>query len=219
MPMTLRHLLLISLLSLSQAAQAGQLVATVTDAQGKPLKNAVVIINPVEINNIPHRAPGVRYIDQIDKEFISRVTPVQTGTRIDFPNKDNIRHHVYSFSPAKPFELPLYSGMSSDPVLFDKPGIVKMGCNIHDWMIGYIYVTDAPYFRVTAEEGTANLEDLENGKYIASIWHPLMKQSEESSRQTIEIRTEAIEQVSWQILLRSDIRPRRSPIPMSSGYR
>lgn len=219
MPMTHRHLLLIALLNLWQTAQAGQLVASVRDAQGKPLSNAVVVLYPVAVKHISPKVPGTGEIDQLDKEFISRVTAVQTGTLIEFPNRDNIRHHVYSFSPAKPFELPLYSGMSSDPVLFDKPGIVKIGCNIHDWMIGYIYVTDAPYFRVTAEDGTAYLEDLENGKYIASIWHPLMKQPEESSSQPLEIRAGATEQRSWQLVLRPDIRPRRSPIPMSAGYR
>jgi plastocyanin len=194
-------------------------VASVRDAEGNPVINAVVILNPIDIKNIPHKAPVTREIDQIDKEFINRVTAIQTGTRIDFPNRDNVRHHVYSFSPAKPFELPLYSGIPADPVLFDKPGIVKIGCNIHDWMIGYIYVTNAPYFTVTTEEGTARLEDLEAGNYIASIWHPLMKKTEESSKQPIEIHTGATEQANWQIDLRPDIRPRRSPVPMSRGYR
>lgn len=219
MHITLRIFFPILLPGMLQAAQAGQLVASVKDAEGKPVKNAVVVLNPVEIINIPHKAPAILEIDQIDKEFIKRVTAIQTGTLIAFPNRDNIRHHVYSFSPAKPFELPLYSGMPSDPVLFDRPGIVKIGCNIHDWMIGYIYVTNAPYFSVTTAEGTASLQNLENGKYSASIWHPLMKQSEESSKQPIEIRAGATEQASWHIVLRPDIRPRRSPVPTSRGYR
>ncbi len=219
MHIRLRNLFPILLISLLQTVQAGQLVASVTDAEGKPVKNSVVILTAADNRDIPRKAPERREIDQIDKEFISRVTAIQTGTLIEFPNNDNIRHHVYSFSPAKPFELPLYSGMPSEPVLFDKPGIVKIGCNIHDWMIGYIYITEAPYFAVTTEEGTADLEALEDGMYVASIWHPLMKQSEESTRQPIEIRQGETEQLDWEIVLRPDIRPRRSPVPMSRGYR
>ena len=97
---------------------------------------------------------------------------VRTGTSVSFPNSDDIRHQVYSFSPAKRFELRLYQGTPSEPVLFDKPGLVVLGCNIHDWMLGYIYVTDDPWFAVSDEHGRAAIADLPAGRYAVTLWHP-----------------------------------------------
>ena len=96
---------------------------------------------------MPTAASPREVVDQIDKEFVPYVKPVRTGSFVQFPNKDHIRHHVYSFSAPSKFELPLYMGTPAQPVLFDKPGVVKLGCNIHDWMIGYVYVTDSPLLR------------------------------------------------------------------------
>ena len=91
--------------------------------------------------------PGREIVDQINLEFVPHVKPVVVGSPVYFPNKDDVRHHVYSFSPAKRFELPLYSGTPAAPVVFDRPGIVAIGCNIHDWMLGYIYVAETPSSR------------------------------------------------------------------------
>ena len=96
-------------------------------------------------------------IDQRDKQFIPYVTALQVGTSVWFANTDKIRHHVYSFSPAKKFELPLYAGVPAEPVVFDRPGFVTLGCNIHDWMIAYVAVLTTPYFAVTHAEGRARL--------------------------------------------------------------
>jgi hypothetical protein len=93
---------------------------------------------------------------------------------VSFPNRDDIRHQVYSFSPAKRFELRLYKGTPSEPVLFDKPGLVVLGCNIHDWMVGYIYVTDDPWFAVSDATGTLHLDALPAGRYQVTLWHPQM---------------------------------------------
>jgi hypothetical protein len=101
------------------------------------------------------------------------VLAVRSGTRVAFPNSDNIRHHVYSFSPAKHFELRLYQGTPSEPVLFDKPGAVVLGCNIHDWMVGYVYVTDDPWFAVSDAQGRVQLDSVPVGSYAVSLWHPL----------------------------------------------
>src|SRR5207302_1290602 len=98
------------------------------------------------------------------------VTAVQVGTAVMFPNKDNIRHHVYSFSPAKKFELPLYAGIPAEPVVFDKEGIVTLGCNIHDWMVAYVAVLPTPYFQVTGREGRALFSDLRAGQYTVEVW-------------------------------------------------
>jgi plastocyanin len=119
----------------------------------------------------PDAAPKAD-MDQRDQRFAPHVLAVRTGTQIRFPNSDDIRHQVYSFSPAKRFELRLYGGTPSDPVLFDKPGVVVLGCNIHDWMLGYVYVTDDPWFGVSNDKGTLILEQMPAGHYVATLWHP-----------------------------------------------
>jgi len=125
-------------------AQTTEIAARVQDAQGRPVPDAVVVAVPVDGNpRLPARARE-EVVDQVDKEFVPRVQAVLVGTPVRFPNNDNVRHQVYSFSPAKRFELPLYAGVPAQPVVFDKPGVVVLGCNIHDWMIGYVYVSESP---------------------------------------------------------------------------
>ena len=119
----------------------------VSNRSGDPIEYAVIsafVQNAEHHPAIPLNKTTV--IDQIDKEFIAHVTPIQIGTAIDFPNHDQIRHHVYSFSPAKNFEIPLYKGSPAIPIVFEKAGMVSLGCNIHDWMSAYIYVIDTPFF-------------------------------------------------------------------------
>ena len=110
-------------------------------------------------------------IDQVNKQFTPLVSVIQVGTPVSFPNKDNIRHQVYSFSPAKTFELKLYSGVPSQPVVFDKPGLVVMGCNIHDRMLAYVQVVDTPWFAKTGADGAARIEGLPAGDYQVHVWH------------------------------------------------
>jgi hypothetical protein len=100
------------------------------------------------------------------------VLAVQVGTAVAFPNSDDIRHHVYSFSPAKTFELKLYKGIPSNPLIFEHPGTVVLGCNIHDQMVGYIYVLPTPYFAKTGPSGRVELTGLPGGRYDVQIWHP-----------------------------------------------
>ncbi len=156
------------LLSSSLSTAAG-FQAEMLDQQGKPLSNAVVTLQ----GNTPPPAYSLKAdMDQRDKQYAPHVLAVHTGTQIRFPNSDNIRHQVYSFSPAKRFELRLYEGTPSDPVLFDKPGIVVLGCNIHDWMLGYVYVTDDPWFAVSDEKGQVRFDKLPAGHYRVTLWHP-----------------------------------------------
>ncbi len=154
-------------------AAAGTLGASVTDAGGAPVADAVIYA--VALGATPTVAPRPAIMDQVNKEYLPLVVPVQVGAAVTFPNKDNIRHQVYSFSPAKVFELKLYAGTPAKPVVFDKPGAVVLGCNIHDWMVGYIYVVDTPYFAKTGKAGSARLEALPAGDYQVRVWHPYMK--------------------------------------------
>ncbi|MGH7936162.1 MAG: methylamine utilization protein, partial [Chthoniobacterales bacterium] len=130
---------------------AGALDVTVKDAGGSGVPDAVVYAKRNGAK--PAHAPNRAVIDQQNKQFIPYVTAVEVGTAITFPNKDNIRHHVYSLSPAKKFELPLYAGIPAAPVIFDKEGFVTLGCNIHDAMIAYVAVLPTPFFQVTGSEG------------------------------------------------------------------
>lgn len=153
----------------SVGVSAATLNAEVVDQQGKPLEDAVLTLQgPI---GKPVVAPKAD-MDQRGQQFAPHVLAVHTGTQIAFPNSDNIRHQVYSFSPAKRFELRLYEGTPSLPVLFDKPGVVVLGCNVHDWMLGYVYVTDDPWFGVSDNKGTLKLDSLPAGHYIATLWHP-----------------------------------------------
>ncbi len=154
-------------------ASAAAVSGSVTDAGGAPVAEAVIYA--VALGAKPAGVPRPGIMDQVNKEYFPLVVPVQVGAAVTFPNKDNIRHHVYSFSAAKPFELKLYSGTPAKAVMFDKPGPVVLGCNIHDWMVGYIYVVDTPYFAKTDKTGSARLDGLPAGDYQLHVWHPYMK--------------------------------------------
>lgn len=165
-------------------ASAATFTAQVVDLQGKPLADAVVTLKGAA--SVP-AAVMKADMDQRDQEFSPRVLAVHTGTQVKFPNSDNIRHQVYSFSPAKRFELRLYEGTPSEPLLFDKPGVVVLGCNIHDWMVGYIYVTDEPVFGVTDGNGALTLENVTAGHYEATLWHPRSEDMQPSAGGAVEL--------------------------------
>ena len=111
-------------------------------------------------------------MDQKNRMFVPHVLPIQTGTAVTFPNSDDIHHQVYSFSAAKSFQLPLYKGTPARPVVFDRAGVVTLGCNIHDRMSAYIVVVDTPYFALGNRNGRAELDNLSEGKYLVHVWYP-----------------------------------------------
>ncbi|MGB8339736.1 MAG: methylamine utilization protein [Burkholderiales bacterium] len=169
----------------SMPVLAATLSARVTDASGKPLADAVVFAEPLA-GVPPSKAGQAVAIEQKDREFAPYVTVIQAGTSLTFPNRDPMRHHVYSFSPAKPFEIKLYSGDITREILFDKPGIVTLGCNIHDWMVGYVFVAETPYFAKTDKNGEAKLGDLPAGEYDLKVWHPTQRNSAAKKPQKLE---------------------------------
>jgi len=139
----LGFLISLAIFGLSFSAQAADLRIALQDAEtGTPLEDAVVEVLVPDDMHAAHTTLGEFSVDQIDKEFVANVTVVTRGSSMRFPNSDDILHHVYSFSPAKVFELPLYgNGQNIDyQQVFDLAGVVEIGCNIHDWMLGYIYV-------------------------------------------------------------------------------
>ena len=151
-------------------ASAATLEVEFSNKTGGPLADAVVYALPVDAK-VAMKAPGTAIIDQIKRTFVPKVSILQTGTSVTFPNKDNIEHDVYSFSPAKTFELKLYSGVPAHPVVFDKPGLVTLGCNIHDQMIAYVLVVDTSFFAKSDTHGIARIEGLPPGDYDIKAWH------------------------------------------------
>lgn len=158
---------------LSAPLFGGTIEAVVQDGRGGAVADAVVYAIPEGRPVPPPRRAAV--MEQRNRAFIPHVLAVQTGTAVRFPNLDDVQHHVYSFSPAKTFQLPLYKGSPPNPVTFEKAGVVALGCNIHDQMNAYIFVVDTPYFEKTAPNGRAALRDLDPGRYTVRVWAPEMR--------------------------------------------
>jgi plastocyanin len=169
---TARCLALAGALLAATGAQAANLTVTVTNEQGQPLADAVVALELK--GNRAVAAAGTRAdLGQRNRAFEPPLLVVQTGTAVSFPNFDTVRHHVYSFSPIKTFEIKLYAGTPAAPVVFDKPGIAALGCNIHDKMLAHIVVVDTPHFTRTDAKGQATLQ-VPAGDHVLKIWHPGM---------------------------------------------
>ena len=156
---------------LSPLAIAATVQVQVTDGDGRPLADAVVFLESREARQAVRPASGI-VLAQANRQFDPRVLVVPVGSSVDFPNRDTVRHHVYSFSPAKTFELKLYTGTPATPVVFDKTGIAVLGCNIHDNMAAWVVVVDTPYYGRSAASGTVVLPNVPAGSYRLRAWHP-----------------------------------------------
>tara|TARA_R110002020_G_scaffold465549_1_gene687048 strand:+ start:1045 stop:1746 length:702 start_codon:yes stop_codon:yes gene_type:complete len=155
-------------------ANAAQIA--ISSADGQPLENAVV---EIYYASAAGNSPQEENIYQRDAAFHPKVLTVPTGSHVAFPNQDTTRHHVYSFSPAKTFDLNLYLKETPPPVHFDQPGIVVLGCNIHDHMQAFIVVSDAPYTATTGAEGVLTLPSLPSGEHRVRVWHPQLDDSQQ----------------------------------------
>jgi plastocyanin len=172
-----RVLLCVLLCGTATRAPAASLVVSVLERDGKPLPGAVVTAEPDPSTSA---APPVKALmDQVNLAFLPDVLVIPVHSTVQFPNSDAVGHQVYSFSRARQFQLPLYRGKPYPPVQFDQPGVVTLGCNIHDNMIGYIFVTAAPYFGRTDARGQWQARDLPAGKFRVRVWHPLLNETQE----------------------------------------
>lgn len=179
---THRFTLLAGLALTGHMAIAASLQIQVQDKSGKPLPNAVVFLESADAKAAAKPLRGIE-VSQAAKQFSPAVTVVTTGTSVLFPNNDTVRHHVYSFSPAKTFDLKLYAGVPANPVVFDKTGIAVLGCNIHDNMVAWIVVVDTPYFGKTDAQGLLSL-DLPAGNYKLRTWHASLPTGAAATDQT-----------------------------------
>ncbi|TAL02086.1 MAG: methylamine utilization protein [Rhodospirillaceae bacterium] len=199
-------------------SHAAALVVHVT-ADGRPLADAVVTAVAGDSTTAAHSTrvrPKATMVQQF-QQFAPFVLPIQVGTTVDFPNRDPFRHHVYSFSAAKSFELKLYGGDQTETVTFDKEGIVALGCNIHDNMLAYIYVVGTPYFVKTGADGAGTISDLPAGTYAITVWHPDQKGGKPPEQQ-ITLAPDAKGELSLATDIKPEHRQRRPASVDESAY-
>jgi len=171
----------LALLTWSGLAQGGSLTVAAKQHNGKPLSGAVVTVE-AETPALPPAPPAHATMDQVNLTFVPDVLVVPVHSTVQFPNSDVISHQVYSFSSARRFQLPLYRGKPYPPVTFDEPGLVTLGCNIHDNMLAYIVVTKAPFFGRTDAKGEWSAANVPAGRYRLRLWHPLLNEPLEVER-------------------------------------
>ena len=199
------------------ATRAAQLELKLTEARGAGVADAVVSLRPADGRPIPTLTPltGVE-VQQLNRELVPYVTAVTAGTTINLPNNDTVEHHAYSLSPALKFDLPLYKPKMNRALEFKTPGVVTIGCNIHDWMIAYVVVLDTPWFAKSAESGTVTISNVPPGRYTATIWHPRLAK-EVTQEFTVADTPAAAPTVV--LTLRPDRRIRRPADATGGGYR
>ncbi len=182
--------------------------------KGEPVADAVVSLHPLDGAAVPPPTAAGEVAQQ-NQEFTAYVTVVQAGTRVVFPNKDTVQHHVYSLSKAKKFELPLYNPGQNESIVFDTPGLVTLGCNIHDWMLAYLVVVPTPWFAKTDAQGLATVT-APAGRYRLELWPPRLSAA---LTQEITLTAAATDQRDFALTLKPDRRIRRGGATKSGGYR
>lgn len=206
-------LLLLAAATLAGAA-SNPLAISVKNPRGGPVTDAVISLVPLD-GAVPPAADASVAIDQQNQEFTPYVTVVQAGTRVLFPNKDTVQHHVYSLSKAKKFELPLYNPGQNESFVFDVPGLVTLGCNIHDWMVAYLVVVPTPWFAKTGATGLATVI-APAGRYRLELWHPRLAAL---VTQEITLGPAETAQREFTLTLKPDKRIRRGGTTKTGGYR
>jgi plastocyanin len=195
------------LLCSASPATATSLSIRVQKRDGKPLSGAVLTLES-QSQRLPPVAPVSTVIDQLNLSFVPDVVVIPVGSAVSFPNSDAVSHQVYSFSSARRFQLPLYRGKPYPPVSFDQPGLITLGCNIHDNMLAYIIVTAAPFFGRTDANGEWVSANVPMGTYRVKVWHPLLNESGSSVERAFEVRSDA----RTEVVLRLARALRPSPI-------
>jgi len=204
--LSLASVLSAAFLSTAGTAMAGTVQSQISSEDGAALSDAVIFAVP---NSGPASTTSAKTLMiQENQEFDPFVLPVQMGTTVEFPNRDSFRHHVYSFSPAKPFELKLFGGTETQIVTFDKEGAVALGCNIHDNMLAYIYVVPTPYFAKTDATGKAALSNLPAGSYSVKVWHP--NQKGDSPAQTLTVAADGTADFKTTVALKRDRKAKKA---------
>ena len=187
---------------LCAGAWGATLNVLISDRNGDPV--AEVVVHATPLGAPPPRELPLKplVMSQNHERFSPHVLVAQTGAAVSFPNEDTVSHHVYSFSKPKAFELPLYKGTAYPPVVFDQPGIVDIGCNIHDRMEAHIVVVDTPYFTLTGTDGHVKLENLPPGEYIVGLYTPRLRSLPAATRITLSDVVETVLPIRFEERLR-----------------
>jgi len=197
-------------------ARAEEVRIAVTDQKDQAVGELIVWLDPLDS---PAPAPSpedlMATVEQVNEEFVPYTIAVRKGSRVEFPNRDAVQHHVYSLSKPAQFEIPLSGKEETEFVVLDQVGLVPIGCNIHDWMLSYIVVVDTPWFGATDEAGTLRLSGIPAGRYNLSAWHPRLRKADERE---ITVAVGEISSVDISLRLRPDRRIRRAPSSGGSKY-
>jgi hypothetical protein len=198
------------------AAEGSRVRVEIKDPAGKAVADAVASLTPLDRAPLltPPAEPAI--IMQEGEEFSPYVTAVVVGSQVRFPNRDSVAHHVFSQSKAKSFEIPRYRGEPKELILFDKPGVVALGCNLHDWMLAYVVVVATPHFGKSRDDGIVALPSLVAGRYRLEVWHPRIKET--VTREIAVAADDPATQVVA-VTLRPDKRIRRAPETGAGGYK
>jgi plastocyanin len=202
------HAFLAALL-LPATATAAELDVRISDGGGKAVADAVVTIRPLGRVALPVHAARRATIDQKDLAFVPYLEVMRPGDELVFRNSDRTRHHVYSFSKVRAFEFVLAPRESSPPMLLERSGVVAVGCNIHDQMIAYLYVTDAPWFARSDASGQVRFDALPAGEYEVRAWQPRMRPGSEEPRRRVVLAAAGSQALAFPLTLLPD--PRRMP--------
>ena len=134
----------------------------------RPEANVVVWVDTPNLSSPTGQRPPV--LDQRNLQFFPRVLAVQVGTSVEFPNNDRVFHNVFSFRDGKRFDLGLYPIGSVKRVVFDKPGVSRIFCNIHPQMAAYVVAVDSLIFAVSDDAGAFTLRGIPEGTYTYHAW-------------------------------------------------
>lgn len=211
-------LLAFLLTAASTPAVTADVAFKLTDQKNIPVADAVIWIVPLDPATTALRPAAAKPtdIEQIARQFEPYVSAVRTGASVRFPNSDSVQHHVYSLSPAKKFELPLHKPGKAETIVFDQPGVVAVGCNIHDWMSAYVVVVDSAWFAVTPADGAAKIVGVPPGRYRAEIWHPRLAAND---KREVVVSDAAAAPVAIELPLKAGFRIRRAPPAAGGGYK
>ena len=176
----------------SEMAQAASVMFEVADEDGHPVANAVVALSSSAQTAPEPSSVQQIIVDQRNEIFIPLVSILGRGGSVIFSNSDRVRHHVYSFSPIKQFQFILNPSEISQPVKFDKIGVAAVGCNIHDKMVTYVYVTETKWTALTRGDGSGVIASVPKGDYTVALWHPQLKPGVPPPSQTISVGTQPL---------------------------
>jgi plastocyanin len=208
---------LLALLLAPGAAAAAGLQVAVVDDEGAPVADAVVSVLPVAGSEAGAGNPRTHTIDQHALRFDPYLQLFRPGDAVVFRNSDRTSHHVYSFSPTKAFETMVVPGDSTKPMTLEQPGVVAVGCNIHDRMVTYLVVSDAPWVARTGADGVASFATLPAGDYAVRAWQPRLRPGKQVTEKPAAIpATAGSVDLRFELALLPDAR--RQPDRETSDY-